>query len=267
MKISLAFSPCPNDTFMFHGVATDRQRVEGYEFDVHLHDIETLNRRAIEGAYDITKLSFHAYLLASERYRLLDTGAALGFGCGPILVSTKPMSRRDVLGGRIAIPGELTTAHLLFRLWAPEAHDKVFVTYDRIMDMVASGEVDCGVIIHEGRFVFEDAGLRAVVDLGQWWEETTQLAVPLGGIAIRRSLPEDLADRFDELVRRSILDARSGDADVLPFIRQHAQEMDEDVLTRHIDTFVNESSLGLGPDGVAAVTRLEEMARDAGVIP
>ena len=267
MKLSLAFSPCPNDTFMFHGVATGKLQLEGCEVEVHLHDIETLNRHALEGTYDITKLSFHAYLFASEQYRLLEAGAALGFGCGPILVSTKPTSPREVLDSRIAIPGELTTAHLLFRLWAPEARDKVFVTYDRVMEMVASGEVDCGVIIHEGRFVFQQAGLQQIVDLGQWWEETTKLAIPLAGIGVRRSLPEGLAGRFDALLRRSILDARANSADALPYIRQHAQEMDEEVLSKHIDTFVNEYSLGLGPDGVAAMARLEEMARSAGVIP
>jgi len=267
LKLTLAFSPCPNDTFMFHGLATGKLELDGHELEVHLHDIETLNRRAVEGIYDITKVSFHAYLLASDRYRLLEAGAALGFGCGPILVAPRPMSMEEVLRSRIAIPGELTTAHLLFRLWAPGARDKVFVTYDRIMEMVASGEVDCGVIIHEGRFVFRDAGLQQVVDLGQWWEETTGLAIPLAGIAVRRGLPEVLAERFDQLLRQSILDARTRRADALPFVRQHAQEMDEEVLSQHIDTFVNDSSLALGPDGVAAVARLEEMARDAGVIP
>ncbi len=267
MKLSLAFSPCPNDTFMFHGIATGGLSLRDHEIEVHLHDIETLNELALEGTYDITKMSFHAHLLASHRYRLLNAGAALGFGCGPLLVTARPMSREAVLDGRIAIPGELTTAHLLFRLWAPQARNKVFTTYDRIMAMVASGEVDGGVIIHEGRFLFREAGLHQVVDLGEWWEETTRLPIPLAGIAVRRSLPEGLADEFDDLLRQSIRDARSAGAGCLPYIRQHAQEMDEEILRKHIDTFVNEQSLGLGSDGVAAVARLEEMARRAGVVP
>ena len=251
---------------MFHDLATGRLRLPDCELDVHLHDVETLNRHALDGTYDITKLSFHAYLLVRDRYRLLNSGAALGFGCGPLVVAARELGRDDLPACRIAIPGELTTAHLLLRLWAPAAADRVFTTYDQIMPMIARGEADCGVIIHEGRFVYERAGLHRIVDLGEWWEQTTHLPIPLGGIAMRNALPETLADDFDALLRQSIVSARANPRAALPYVRLHAQEMDDDVLEKHIETFVNEHSLDLGDDGRAAVAKLEEMAGDAGVI-
>ncbi len=265
MKLTLAFSPCPNNTFMFHGIAEGRLTLPGCDIEVHLHDIETLNQLALDGVYDITKVSFHALMLANEKYRLLNAGAALGFGCGPLVVAAQAMTGDEVASGRVAVPGEHTTANLLFSLWAPEARDKVFVGYERIMDMVASGETASGVIIHEGRFVFQNSGLHRVVDLGAWWEEQTGLPIPLGGIAIRKTVPEKIAVNFEELLKKSILDSRSGSVETLPFIKEHAQEMDEEVLAKHIETFVNEYSLDLGPEGAAAVTKLEEMARKAGV--
>jgi len=255
---------------MFHDLATGRLRLPDYRLDVHLHDIETLNRHALDSKYDITKLSFHAYLLVRDSYRLLKSGAALGFGCGPVVVAAHTLCRDDLPGCRIAIPGELTTAHLLFRLWegriAPGAADRIFTTYDQIMPMIARGEADCGIIIHEGRFVYERAGLHRIVDLGEWWEQTTHLPIPLGGIAMRKSLPETLADDFDVLLRQSIASARANPQAALPYVRHHAQEISDDVLEKHIETFVNQHSLDLGDDGRAAVAKLEEMAIDAGVI-
>ena len=188
-RLTVAYSPCPNDTFMFCDVATGRLRLPGREIEVHLHDVETLNRLAVEGGrYDITKLSFHAWLLVGEQYELLNVGAALGFGCGPVVVAANGTVPDDLAGCRVAVPGELTTAHLLFRLWGRDAGKKVFSPYDQIIDMVAAGQVDAGVIIHEGRFTYEQAGLRLLVDLGQWWQQLTGLPIPLGCIVARKSL-------------------------------------------------------------------------------
>ena len=266
MKLLLAFSPCPNDTFMFHDLATGSLRLPGSEIEVHLHDVETLNRFAAEERFDVTKLSFHAWLTVREHYRLLSVGAALGHGCGPVVVSRRPVDKSDLPNCRAAIPGELTTAHLLFRLWAPEAADRIFVAYDRVFDTVASGEADCGVVIHEGRFLVERMGFTRVVDLGSWWEEATGLPIPLGCIAARKALPDDVVDGFERLIGQSIRNSLAAPERTLPYIRQHAQELDEDVLAKHVETFVNEYSLDLGDDGRAAVARLEEMALSAGVM-
>ncbi len=180
MKLTLAYSPCPNDTFMFRDLAEGAESLEGHDIEVHLHDVETLNSMALESTYDISKVSFAAWLRVDARYELLRAGAALGFGCGPLVVSRRALQHDDLAQCRIAVPGELTTAHLLLRLWAPQARDKVFVPYDRIIPLVAGGAADCGVIIHEGRFVYPQAGLKCLVDLGEWWERETKLPVTLG---------------------------------------------------------------------------------------
>lgn len=265
--VNLAISPCPNDTFIFCGIATGRLRLDDVDFRVFHHDVETLNQAALEGLYDITKLSFHAWLRVKERYALLETGAALGYGCGPLLVASREMAPSELSSCRVAVPGELTTAHLLLRLHSPGATNKVFVRYDEIVPMVRSGEVDCGVIIHEDRFAYAAFGLHLLVDLGAWWEEKTGAPIPLGCIAMRRELADTLAGPFDELVRRSIAFSREDMAPALPYIREHARQMDGAVLEQHIATFVNESSMDLGEDGRRAVAALERLARDAGVIP
>jgi 1,4-dihydroxy-6-naphthoate synthase len=266
VKLSLAYSPCPNDTFIFHGIANGQLTLPGCTFDVYLHDVETLNQHALKRTFDITKLSFYAYLKVAEKYRLLRSGAALGFGNGPLLVSSRPIDRDALRKCRVAVPGELTTAHLLFQLYAPEATNKIFTTYDRIMELITSGEADCGIIIHESRFVFERAGLLPIVDLGQWWEEETGAAIPLGGIAIRNDIPNQTARDFDALVKQSIELSRAEPEATRGYIRQHAQELEEAVVAKHIDTFVNDFSIDLGAEGDKAVAKLEEMARAAGII-
>jgi len=251
---------------MFHGVASGRLRLPAAEAEVHLHDVETLNRLAMSGTFDVTKASFHAYLLVREAYQLLPVAAALGFGCGPLVVTKGEIERDDLPHCRIAVPGELTTAHLLLRLWAPEAGDKVFVPYDRVMGMVANGTADAGVIIHEGRFVYEREGLKRLVDLGAWWEQQTSLPIPLGCILARRGLGDDLIREIETLLRESIANAIAHPEATYGYVREHAQEIDDDVLDKHIKTFVNEYSLDLGESGRAAVAKLETMAREAGVI-
>jgi 1,4-dihydroxy-6-naphthoate synthase len=264
MKITLAYSPCPNDTFIFNAVSAGLLPFDGHQIETRLHDVETLNRLALDGAYDLTKVSFHAYLSIRHQYRLLDVGAALGYSCGPVVVSKKELSRREMPRCKVALPGELTTAHLLFRLWAPEVSEKIFLPYDRIIPAVATGQADCGVLIHEGRFVYAQAGLRAVADLGQWWEQETGLPIPLGCIVARASLGREFHAGFEDLLRRSIQRALARPEETLPYIRAHAQELDETVLKAHIKMFVNDFTLELGGRGRAAVEKLELMAKAAG---
>lgn len=260
VKLSLAYSPCPNDTFIFHDLALGGQLVCNHEIEVHLHDIEELNRLALEKRYDVTKLSFPAWLQVQGEYRLLGAGAALGFGCGPLLVSRRPISKHEVSSLRVAIPGEFTTAHLLFRLWCPEARNKVFAPYHHMMGLVAEGEVDCAVVIHESRFVYQEAGLLKVVDLGEWYEEMTSLPVPLAGIGIRRGISAEVGAELEDRIRTGIMNSRSNMERVLPYIKQHAQEMSDDVLMKHISTFVTEQSMDMGDLGAKAIAKLAELA-------
>ncbi|OGV65876.1 MAG: hypothetical protein A2498_10065 [Lentisphaerae bacterium RIFOXYC12_FULL_60_16] len=265
VKLTMAFSPCPNDTFMFHGLVLGRLG-QGRQFQFHLHDVETLNRHALAGVYDVSKISFHAYLLVRRHYELLNVGAAMGFGCGPVVVTRGGLSAANLTDCTTAVPGEFTTAHLLFRLWAPHAMKRVFVPYDQVLQQVATGKVDCGIVIHEGRFTYQQAGLQCLCDLGQWWHDHTQLPVPLGGIIARRSLGREVIDEFSALLRQSIADAQARPEDTLDYVRRHAQEMDDQVLARHIRTFVNDYSLDMGQAGRDAVATMERLARQGGLI-
>lgn len=265
--ITLGYSPCPNDTFIFHALVHRRVVVPGCRITEALHDVETLNQLAMDGALDVTKLSFYAWLKLKDRYRLLNAGAAMGHGCGPILVAARRLKREDFHRCRVVLPGEWTTAHLLLRLWAPEFKNRMFTTYDRVLDTILADEADCGVIIHENRFTYQKKGVRAIVDLGEWWEQETALPIPLGCIAARADLPEHLVTGIESAIRRSIQEALAQPEHALPYIRQYAQEMEADVLKQHIHTFVNDYSLDLGKRGHTAVAILEKKAREAGVIP
>ena len=278
MKLSVAYSPCPNDTFMFYGLATGKIDIparlsgaaaagERLEIEIRLHDIETLNRMAFDGVYDVTKLSFHAWLHVRDRYRLLRVGATLGRGCGPLVVARSPIAYERIPSCRIVVPGEHTTAHLLLRLWAPNARNRVFAPYDQVMRMVAEGEADAGVIIHEGRFVYRDKGLVRLVDLGDWWESQTGLPIPLGCIAARATLGEERIVGCEEMVERSLRLAMKDPTATYAYVKRHAQEVEDTVIRKHIETYVNDFSLDLGPDGRAAVAALERMAREAGIGP
>jgi 1,4-dihydroxy-6-naphthoate synthase len=266
VQLSIAYSPCPNDTFMLHALATGLVSRSGWQVTTNLHDVEQLNQLARDQVYDVTKLSFHGWLQVRSSYRLLHTGAALGFGCGPQLVAREPHTRDQVADLRVVLPGELTTAHLLFRLWQPAAAHRMFAQYDQIFGMVERGEADCGVVIHEGRFTYQQRGLCCLADLGEWWQGATGLPIPLGCFAARRTLPEQEVAEFEECMAESIGHARANPTAPLPYMRQHAQELDDSVLAQHVETFVNDFSLALGEQGLAAVEKLEEMARAAGVI-
>jgi len=269
MKLSLAFSPCPNDCFMFDAIVHHRIDLEGLEFSVTFADIEALNESAFTGAVDVTKLSFHAYAYCADRYVLLDAGSALGRNCGPLIISKRPLSVEEVASGvvRIAIPGKYTTANFLCGLAFPRAQDKTPLLFSEIEPAVLEGRFDAGVIIHENRFTYESRGLRKVIDLGEFWERETGAPIPLGGIVVRRSQPDDVKARVNRVMRRSVEYAFAHPQASLPFVRAHAQEMSEEVMYRHIDLYVNDYSLDLGVTGKRAIGTLFDRARAAGIVP
>lgn len=265
MKFSLAFSPCPNDTFIFDALVHHKINTGGFEFDVQLEDVQTLNEWAINGEMDISKISYGVLPLVMEQYSLLNSGGALGMGVGPLLItradsgiSIEPKGGAYTLPAKtkIAIPGKNTTAHLLFSLAFPEAGNKVFTLFNRIEDAVLSGEVDAGVIIHENRFTYQDKGLVKLIDLGAYWEETLQVPIPLGGIIIKKTIDPAIAATINRLIRQSIQYAFDHYPQVAEFVKQHSQEMSEEVMRKHIDLYVNRYSLDLGADGHKAVAEL-----------
>ena len=269
MKLALGFSPCPNDCFMFDAIVNRRIDLEGLEFAVHLDDVEALNEAALAGQAQVTKLSYHTYAFCTERYVLLDAGSALGRNCGPLLISKRPIAEAEVAAGalRIAIPGKYTTANFLLGLAFRDAHNKTELVFSAIESAVLSGECDAGLIIHENRFTYEAKGLKKIIDLGEYWERTTGAPIPLGGIVISRLLSDDVKARVNRVVRRSVEYAFAHREVSLPFVRRHAQEMSEDVMYRHIDLYVNEFSVDLGPEGRRAIDLLFDTAIAAGTIP
>jgi 1,4-dihydroxy-6-naphthoate synthase len=269
MKLSLGFSPCPNDCFMFDAIVHRRIDLEGLEFDVRMADVEALNKDAFAGEADVTKLSFHAYAHCVSNYVVLDAGSALGRNCGPLLISKRPISISDVAAGdlRIAIPGRYTTANFLMGLAFPAAQDKTELLFSAIEPAVACGRYDAGLIIHENRFTYELKGLKKIIDLGEFWEGETGAPIPLGGIVIRRRLPDEVKRAVNRVLRKSVEYAFANPQASLPFVRAHAQEMSEDVMYRHIDLYVNDYSIDLGPGGRRAVEVLFERGRATGTVP
>jgi 1,4-dihydroxy-6-naphthoate synthase len=269
MKLTLGFSPCPNDCFMFDAMVHGRIDLEGLEFDVRMADIEALNAAAFAGQIDVTKLSFHAYAYCIGTYVLLDAGSALGRNCGPLLIAKREIPRDEVARGAltIAIPGKYTTANFLLSLAFPEATDKRERLFSEIEGAVLDGSFDAGLIIHENRFTYAAKGLKKIIDLGEFWESETGAAIPLGGIVASRALSEDVRQRVNRVMRRSVEYAFANRAASLPFVRANAQEMSEDVMYQHIDLYVNEYSVDLGPEGRRAVEVLFDRARRAGVVP
>jgi 5,8-dihydroxy-2-naphthoate synthase len=269
MTLTLGFSPCPNDCFMFDAMVHRRIDLEGLDFDVRMADIEALNSAAFAGNVDITKLSFHAYAYCADDYVLLDAGSALGRNCGPLLISRRPISPEEVAAGhlRIAIPGKYTTANFLLSLAFPHAMNKSECLFSDIEDGVLEGRFDAGLIIHENRFTYADRGLKKIIDLGEFWESETGAAIPLGGIVISRRLSADVRQRVNRVMRRSVEYAFANRDASLPFVRAHAQAMSDEVMYKHIDLYVNDYSVDLGEDGRRAVEVLFERARVSGVIP
>lgn len=259
-KISLGFSPCPNDTFIFDALVNQRIDTGGIEFDVVLEDVETLNRWAIEGRLDITKLSFGVLPQVLDEYVLLNSGSALGTGVGPLLICKEDREKTSAMLNdlTIAIPGEHTTAHLLFSLAYPTAKNKTFMRYDKIENHVLSGNGP-GVIIHENRFTYADKGLKKITDLGEYWEKETGHPIPLGGIVMKRHFEPALTQQVDTLIRKSIEFAYSNYPVLNEYISSHALEMSEDVMRKHIELYVNDFSIDLGNAGKAAVRKLLEV--------
>jgi 1,4-dihydroxy-6-naphthoate synthase len=266
MKLSLGFSPCPNDTFIFEALVHGRVDTEGLSFDWFLADVEELNHRAMEGTVDVTKMSFHAYALAASNYLILDSGSALGHHNGPLVVSRHKMYPDELDNALIAIPGKYTTANLLFSIFWPGASRKREYLFSDIPEAVMSGEADAGLIIHETRFTYLSLGLQKVADTGEYWEKMTGLPVPLGGIVVNRSVSEDIAGKVSRSIRRSIEYARADPSASIDFIRRHAREIDSKVTKDHISLYVNEFSLSLGQEGKAAIAKLYSVANERKVI-
>jgi 1,4-dihydroxy-6-naphthoate synthase len=265
--LTIGYSPCPNDTFIFYALTHGKVRVPGIEFREQLEDVETLNRMALEGRLDITKVSYHALGSLRERYALLRSGGALGRGCGPLIVARPGTTLADLRKGVIAVPGKLTTAFLLLRLFDPALDTVVVLTFDRIMDAVSRGEVNAGLIIHESRFTYPRYNLKKLLDLGAWWEKFSGLLIPLGGILGKRSLGRDMLLSVETGIRESLQYAQTHTAAVMDYCKKHSREPDENVMKNHIALYVNDFSLDLGREGLAAVRRLFDEAEGRGIFP
>jgi len=267
MKLTLGFSPCPNDTFIFDAMVHGRIDTEGLEFDYFLADVEELNRRAFEGRVDITKMSYHAYAFAANNYLILDSGSALGRRNGPLLISKRTIKPEDLDNSRIAIPGKFTTANLLFSIAWPNAVNKTEYLFSDIEEALINDEVDAGLIIHETRFTYQRKGLKKIADMGEYWEKLTNLPIPLGTIVINRSVPEDIALKVNRILRRSLEYAYIDSLASYDFVAGNAKEMESNVMNNHIKLFVNEFTAKLGPEGRMAIEKLFSVARGVNVIP
>lgn len=276
MKLTLGFSPCPNDTFIFDAMIHQKIDTEGLSFEVSYEDVETLNHKTFKEELDISKLSFHAYAYAIENYVLLDAGSALGFGVGPLLICNNKQivnitlkgREEDVLSDlRVAIPGKYTTANFLLGLAFPKLRNKVLKVFSEIEPALLTNEVDLGLIIHENRFTYQNKGLIKVMDLGDFWEKETGCPIPLGGIVIKRNLSDGIKAKVNRVLKRSVEYAFEHPKSGIEFIRKHAQEMSEEVMYKHIDLYVNKYSIDLGQEGKQAVQVMFEKALSLNLIP
>ena len=269
MEISLGFSPCPNDTFIFDALVHRKIDTEGLDFSVHLEDVQTLNDWAISGKLDVSKISYGVLPLLLDKYKLLSSGGALGKGVGPLLIAGKEIDdlKSAIASMQVAIPGKNTTAHLLFSMAFPQATNKTFLVFNQVEDAVLSGQVDAGVIIHENRFTYQDKGLVKLIDLGNYWEEQTNAPIPLGGIVIRKTMEAELGKRVDSLIKKSVAYAFKNYPAITDYVRLQAQEMNEDVMRKHIDLYVNEYSTDLGESGRKAVQQLMNLYAQRNHLP
>ncbi|WP_293311348.1 menaquinone biosynthesis family protein [Pedobacter sp. UBA5917] len=274
MKLTLGFSPCPNDTFIFDALIHHKIDTEGLEFEVFYDDVETLNQKAMRGELDITKLSFHAFAYVANQYALLDAGSALGFGVGPLLISKKhfdgetdPKLQTPNSELKIGIPGKYTTANFLLGIAYPHLQNKQELVFSEIESALLNEKIDLGLIIHENRFTYQDKGLNKIVDLGDYWEKLTGCAIPLGGIVINRNLDREVQLKVNRLIRQSVEFAFAHPKSGIDFIREHAQAMEESVMYKHIELYVNKYSINLGEEGRKAVDTLFKLAQERGIIP
>jgi 1,4-dihydroxy-6-naphthoate synthase len=266
-EISIAHSPDSDDAFMFYGLATNKIRVPGFKFTHSLTDIETLNQKAIsEAFYDVTAISFHAYPYLQDNYALMACGGSVGEGYGPMIVASRPFTIDNIKRARVAVPGELTTANLTLKLFAPEVETAV-VPFDRIIPEVLAGNFEAGLIIHEGQLTYSHSGLHKVLDLGQWWREETGLPLPLGGNAIRRSLGEETMRTVTQALRDSIQHGLEHREEALAYAMQFARDLDHDLANKFVGMYVNERTLNYGEDGREAIRRLLALGHERGIIP
>jgi len=265
MNISIGYSPCPNDTFIFYALTHNKLSYD-LEFRETLNDVETLNRLALQKVFDVTKASFYGFGFLRDDYCLLHSGSALGRGCGPLIVARKRIDQQELALKKIAIPGKMTTAYLLLQLFAPGAKNIVEMPFDRIMNAVSVGTVDAGLIIHESRFTYPQYDLVKVMDLGEWWEYETGLPIPLGGILTRRDLGATVIGKIDGLIRQSLEYAIEHPEETVEYIKKNAQELDDEVIEQHIKLYVNDHTRDLG-DGIAAVEKLMKTAEELNLIP
>ncbi|MES2590623.1 MAG: 1,4-dihydroxy-6-naphthoate synthase [Bacteroidota bacterium] len=271
--LTIGFSPCPNDCFIFDAMIHNKIDTEGLEFELLMGDVETLNQKAFRGDLDITKLSYHAYAYVTRTYHLLDAGSALGNNCGPLLITNSNDPAKEISELRtpdsqlkIAIPGKYTTANFLMSLAFPEAKNKKEILFSDIEDAVLTGKADAGLIIHENRFTYEQKGLKKIIDLGEYWETLTKSPIPLGGIVIKRDFSNELKQKVNRVIRKSVEYAFANPKSSLNFVKAHAQEMSEEVMYKHIDLYVNNYSIDLGLEGKRAVQLLFDKAQQLGVI-
>lgn len=264
MKFTIGFSPCPNDTFIFDALVNKKIDTEGFEFEVLLEDVQTLNLLAIDNKLDISKISYGVLPLVLKDYLVLKSGGALGKGVGPLLISGKQNEdfKAEMEKMTVAIPGENTTAHLLFSCAFPSVINKQFLVFNEIENAVLTGKADAGVIIHENRFTYHDKGLIKLMDLGEFWEKKTKAPIPLGGIIVRKDFDKEVQEKLDRLIRTSLEYSFSNYPVISSFVGKNSQEMSEDVMRQHINLYVNNFSIDLGEKGKAAVNKLLEVYAD-----
>lgn len=265
MKLTLGYSPCPNDCFIFDALLHGKIDTEGLTFEVQHEDVETLNRKALGGELDITKLSFHAYAYVIQQYILLRAGSALGFNCGPLLIEHGKWDPQRLEGMKVAIPGKMTTANFLLSLAFPQLQHKAEYVFSGIEDAVLRGEVDAGLVIHENRFTYEQKGLKKVMDLGEYWDSLIHAPIPLGGIVIKRSFDAELQQKVNRLIRKSVEFAFANPESSMPYVREHAQAMSPEVMKKHIGLYVNDFSVDLGDTGTRAIRLMFDKARETGL--
>lgn len=267
MKLKLGFSTCPNDTFIFDALVHHKIDTEGLDFELIMGDVEELNKMAFNSELDITKISFHAYAYLADKYKILNSGSALGRNNGPLVISKKFFKTEDVPNLKLAIPGQYTTANLLLHIAYPYDLRTEEYLFSDIEQAILDGKVDAGVIIHETRFTYQRRGLQKIVDLGEYWEQTTGLPVPLGGIIINRKVPQDIQKKFDRLLRKSIEFAWKNPQEPLQFIRKYAQEIEDDVMYNHIKLYVNDFTLDLSDEGRRSIRYLLDKGAEIGFSP
>ncbi len=265
--VTIGFSPCPNDTFIFCALVNGMIDCEGLQFKPVIEDVESLNQKAMVQELDVTKLSMNAYAHAAQQYLILKAGSALGRNCGPLLVSKKKYTADEVKSLKIAIPGKFTTANLLLSIFFPDAQHKTELVFSEIEDAVLNGTFDAGLIIHENRFTYQQKGLQKIADLGELWEEKTQSPIPLGCIAVKRNLSAELQKKIDRLIHQSIRFAFAHPQRVMDYVKNYSQEMDESVMKQHIALYVNEYSLDLGEEGKKAIELLLKKGNENNLLP